>query len=93
MIFIFNNLAILEFMKNGENTNTCKNRILAIAGPFSIELCERCRNAAIHLGPITVRVDLSALETIHTMLGDALDELESLKQPTSFPVRPNQSIN
>ena len=71
----------------------CENRYLALSGPFRIEGCTCCGKLSIHLGPVTVRVDQKALESLHNLAGAALQRLASGQGETTMPVGPGSHVN
>jgi hypothetical protein len=57
----------------------CKRIVLAGAEGCKIVYCEGCEVAEMELGAISVRLELSALNNLHTILGQAAMKLSVLK--------------
>ena len=57
----------------------CKRIVLAGAEGCKIVYCEGCEVAEMELGAISVRLELSALHNLHTILGQAAMKLSVLK--------------
>jgi hypothetical protein len=61
----------------------CKQRILARSALLRIEHCVGCDCVALHFGPITLRFDVKACESLLTTLADGLSALEAERAPPS----------
>lgn len=57
----------------------CKRIVLADAEGCKIVYCEGCEVAEMELGAISVRLELSALHNLQTILGQAAMKLSVLK--------------
>ena len=57
----------------------CKRIVLAGAEGCKIVYCEGCEVAEMELGAISVRLELSALHNLQTILGQAAMKLSVLK--------------
>lgn len=67
----------------GKLPEECRMETLAKSGSAHVQRCRHCQCIAIHLGPVTLRLDQSAASSLWNTLGRALTriELESLNKP------------
>lgn len=54
----------------------CVQTTLASAGAFQIERCSHCGGFSLHLGPMTLRMDLKAVRSLHSMLQQSLNHVD-----------------
>jgi hypothetical protein len=50
----------------------CHLQTIACGGVAKVQHCAHCGAIAVHLGPVTLRFDLNALQSLHRTLGEAL---------------------
>lgn len=55
----------------------CRMRTLARSGTAHIQRCVDCNCVALHVGPVTLRFDAGAAESLWRTLGEALSQLSS----------------
>lgn len=53
---------------------TCRNRTLAMSRYVKVEECESCGVIALHVGPLSLRLDGPAAEDLVQTVGSALAE-------------------
>lgn len=53
---------------------SCRNRTLAMSRHVKVEECESCGVIAIHVGPLSLRLDGAAAEDLARTVGEALTE-------------------
>jgi hypothetical protein len=61
-------------------SDSCHHVTLARNGVAHVQRCVHCNCVAVHLGPITVRIDPHALEALWAVLGEAAIELREQQQ-------------
>lgn len=54
----------------------CVQTILASSGVFQIEQCSHCGGFSLHLGPVTLRMDLNAIRALREVLTQALSHTD-----------------
>jgi hypothetical protein len=54
----------------------CRMETLARSATAHVQRCAHCNCIAIHIGPMTLRFDASAAESLWNTLGQALTRLE-----------------
>lgn len=64
---------------------SCKNEPLAQSGPFQIQHCADCGSFAVHLGPLTFRLDHDALRALGRVVNLSLQRLEESVSAPSTP--------
>lgn len=57
-------------------SDSCKNKQLAQSGPFQIQHCADCGSFAVHLGPLSFRLDHEALRALGRVVAQSLELLE-----------------
>jgi len=60
----------------GKKPEECRMHTLARSGTAHIQRCVHCNCIALHVGPVTLRFDDSAAESLWNTLGQALTRLE-----------------
>ncbi len=60
----------------------CQSKPLASAGSFRLDSCHHCDSLSVHLGPITVRLDPTALRALHRLLGEAIQQIDPSHEDT-----------
>lgn len=69
----------------------CKFAVLASRGPFRVDVCEDCSCVHVHIGPVSFRLDESAVGTLSGVLLEALARKEALSQQSSWTPSFSQS--
>ena len=70
----------------GNKPEECRMQTLAKSATAHVQRCVHCNCIAIHVGPVTLRFDASAAESLWNTLGQGLTRLET--QLASEPMRP-----
>ncbi|HJL14328.1 MAG TPA: hypothetical protein RMH99_01660 [Sandaracinaceae bacterium LLY-WYZ-13_1] len=58
----------------------CRHRTLAQGPAAQIQYCPECRAVAVHMGALTVRLQPAGAESLWATLGEALHELQRLRE-------------
>ena len=61
----------------GNKPEECRMQTLAKSTTAHVQRCVHCNCIAIHVGPVTLRFDASAAESLWNTLGQGLTRLES----------------
>ena len=71
----------------------CRLSTLARSNVAHVQRCEHCGSLAVHFGPVTLRFDQGALESVWRVLGQALQNVqeESERPAVSRYVRAGQA--
>lgn len=66
----------------------CQPAVLAQRGPFRIDFCAECAATHLHIGPVSVRLDSSAVKVLSEVLAEAIRNherpVESAWQATAW---------
>ena len=57
----------------------CQSRIVAAAGHLSINTCDGCKTISLTIGPLTLRLEPQALNTLKDVINHAVWELNRAK--------------
>jgi hypothetical protein len=60
----------------GKKPEECRMETLAKSGTTHVQHCVHCNCIALHVGPVTLRFDAGAAESLWNTLGQALVRLE-----------------
>lgn len=60
----------------GKKPEECRMQTLAKSATTHVQHCVHCSCVALHVGPVTLRFDASAAESLWNTLGQALVRLE-----------------
>ena len=60
----------------GRKPEECLMQTLARSSSAHVQRCVHCNCVALHVGPVTLRFDTSAAESLWNTLGQALTRLE-----------------
>ena len=81
-------------MRDTEEREGCRLITLARSSVAHVQRCVYCGALALHLGPVTLRFDRAALESVWTVLGRALAQADLESEPlpsTPRHARPGQA--
>jgi hypothetical protein len=68
-------------------TEGCHLDTLAKGSTAHVQRCVHCGTLAMHVGPISLRFDAAALESLWSTLGEALLQLHTEMQADAMPAR------
>lgn len=69
-------------MKRGtQERDGCRLVTLARNNVAHVQRCAHCGALAVHLGPVTLRFDEGALESVWSVLGQALAQAREEREP------------
>jgi hypothetical protein len=60
----------------GKKPEECRMETLARSATSHVQYCVHCNCVALHVGPVTLRFDMGAAESLWNTLGQALTRLE-----------------
>jgi hypothetical protein len=63
-----------------EAIETCKPCTLAQSPLALVQCCAHCGTVLVSIGPITLRMDVTALEGLFLTLGEAVEELHGRRE-------------
>ncbi|MFM2415441.1 MAG: hypothetical protein RL385_164 [Pseudomonadota bacterium] len=69
----------------------CHLRTIARGGTAKVQHCAHCGALSVHLGPVTLRFDVNAMQSLHRTLGDAL-RVVCDESSTSQPIAPSVRV-
>jgi len=70
-----------------EEREGCRLVTLARNNVAHVQRCTHCGAIAVHLGPVTLRFDQGALESVWSLLGQALAQTTDDAEPRFAPQR------
>ena len=70
-----------------EEREGCRLVTLARNNVAHVQRCTHCGAIAVHLGPVTLRFDQGALESVWSLLGQALAQTTDDTEPRVVPQR------
>jgi hypothetical protein len=62
--------------KSSKSNEECRMQTLAKSATAHVQRCVHCNCVALHVGPVTLRFDASAAESLWNTLGQGLTRLE-----------------
>ena len=65
---------------------TCKPYTLAHSPLGLVQCCAHCGTVLVTIGPITLRMDVIALEGLFLTLGEAVEELKGARERKKAPL-------
>jgi hypothetical protein len=69
----------------GKKPEECRMQTLARSATSHVQRCVHCNCVALHVGPVTLRFDTGAAESLWNTLGQALTRLEMELDPALQP--------
>ena len=73
--------------RDKEERESCRLVTLARNHVAHVQRCEHCASLALHLGPVTLRFDQGALESVWYLLGQALASVGDEEDERAAPMR------
>jgi hypothetical protein len=71
--------------RDTEERDGCRLVTLARNNVAHVQRCAHCGALALHLGPVTLRFDEGALESLWSVVGQALANSREEREPSSIP--------
>jgi hypothetical protein len=71
--------------RDTEERDGCRLVTLARNNVAHVQRCAHCGAIAVHLGPVTLRFDEGALESVWSVIGQALTHARDEREPRPLP--------